>query len=441
MTGRDPLPRHTTPTWEMELLISGATVFALLQLPGVLDELFYAYFPRFQRPFAEMVMLPYLYVKTAVYALILTFVLHLAMRGYWVALVGLRSVHGEGVQWDKLRWGPTYLRVLRERTPSVDALVENADNRASLVFSYGIALAIVTLTPLLLVALVALGTWVVHVASRGVLAWQDVWVAMLVLTMLPLFASVFFDRWFGRRLPADGRVARGLRGVFRAYLGIGMSSASNYPMLVFMSRAGPKRAGALLFVAVTLMFGLTFVQLSTREGDLDIGSYGDLALGDPGAARTLRNEHYADLRAADLSATAPYIPSQVVRGDWLKLFVPYRPGRDSRALDAACAPAAAIDDATLDDDVRERLARDAARTRVLDCLARAYAPALDGRPLTGLRFDAAEDPRTGLRGSVAMIPIAGLARGRHELTVERMRSQVAKDDAPTPAPHRIVFWR
>ncbi len=32
------LPPRTTPTWEMELLISGATVFALFQLPGALDQ-------------------------------------------------------------------------------------------------------------------------------------------------------------------------------------------------------------------------------------------------------------------------------------------------------------------------------------------------------------------------------------------------------------------
>jgi hypothetical protein len=30
----DKLPKHTTPTWEVELLISGVAVFAMMQLPG-----------------------------------------------------------------------------------------------------------------------------------------------------------------------------------------------------------------------------------------------------------------------------------------------------------------------------------------------------------------------------------------------------------------------
>jgi hypothetical protein len=35
------VPAQTTPTWEMELLVSGATIFGLLQLPTFLD---HAYF-------------------------------------------------------------------------------------------------------------------------------------------------------------------------------------------------------------------------------------------------------------------------------------------------------------------------------------------------------------------------------------------------------------
>lgn len=442
MTERDALPRHTTPTWEMELLISGATVFALLQLPGALDEWFYAWFPRFARPLAEMVMLPYLYVKTTVYALIFTFVAHLALRGYWVGLVGLRSVHGDGVLWDRLRSGPTYRHVLQSRTPPVATLVERADNRASLVFGYGVAFALLTITPLLLVAIAALATWVFQIVTRGYFAWQQIWLVVLALTMVPLFLALGIDRLIGRRLAPDGLAARMLARVFRVYLALGMSSASSYPMLVFISRAGQKRGGLLLGVAVTALFGLTIVQLMMREGELDVGSYGALALGEPGAPRALRNEHYAEYRrGADLSSTAPFIPAEVVRSDWLKLFVPFRPGRDTQGLEKECAPAGdSVDTEGLHPEERLRLAADAARTHVLDCLARVYAPTLDGQPVA-VSFEAADDPGSGLRGAVAMLPVKALAPGRHELTVRRLRSPMAEAETPDPQPHRIVFWR
>ena len=41
-----PLPNRTTPTWEVELLISGVAVFAMLQLPGLLDDAVMALEPR-----------------------------------------------------------------------------------------------------------------------------------------------------------------------------------------------------------------------------------------------------------------------------------------------------------------------------------------------------------------------------------------------------------
>ena len=47
------LPRHTTPTWEVELLISGVAVFAMLQLPGWLDDRFFALLPRLGLDWAE----------------------------------------------------------------------------------------------------------------------------------------------------------------------------------------------------------------------------------------------------------------------------------------------------------------------------------------------------------------------------------------------------
>src|SRR5690606_14228449 len=57
-TGRDPLPRRTTPTWEMELLISGATVFSLMQAPDLLDRLYYGFAPRLEAAYQAALILP-----------------------------------------------------------------------------------------------------------------------------------------------------------------------------------------------------------------------------------------------------------------------------------------------------------------------------------------------------------------------------------------------
>jgi hypothetical protein len=54
-------------------------------------------------------------------------------------------------------------------------------------------------------------------------------------------------------------------------------------------------------------------------------------------------------------------------------------------------------------------------------------------------LDAASDPVSGLRGVMAMIPMAGLAPGRHEVTVARLSR--SRSGAEAPKPERILFWK
>ena len=86
------LPAKTTPTWEVELLISGVAVFAMLQLPGLLDDWLLALEPRVGGDWRMVLILAYIYAKSAVVVLAATFVLHLLLRAIWIALVGLHSV-------------------------------------------------------------------------------------------------------------------------------------------------------------------------------------------------------------------------------------------------------------------------------------------------------------------------------------------------------------
>src|SRR5690606_12173259 len=119
-------------------------------------------------------------------------------------------------------------------------------------------------------------------------------------------------------------------------------------------------------------------------------------------------------------------------GDWLRLFIPYFPQRHEPILHRECPQALA----SPADDAAAEIRAAQWRSR-LDCLARLHPVAIDGVPVT-VPFDAAEDPRMDQRGMLAMIPVADLARGRHELTVGRPPRD--RDD-PDPDPWRIPFWR
>jgi hypothetical protein len=428
MPPREMMPRHTTPTWEMELLISGATVFALMQLPAALDSIFLGLAPRFDRAQSAMILMPYLYVKSAAYVLIATFILHLGTRGYWVALVGLRSVHPDGVRWDQLKWGPNYLASIRERVPSMDALVERADNRASKVFGYGIGFAVLMLAPIAIVIVTATLAHFVHRALGPDYQWLHIWNALFALLFVPFFVATLIDRFFGKRMEAGGRVARTLRSMFRGYVAAGFSSFTSFPILLFLSRIGARRGGVVIFAGILLVIALSFLQIFF-QGGASIGSYDYLDPVEQGDERTLVPEYYADQRSQGSSLSPlPYISSETVSGDYLRLFIPFRPTRDNPALAEHCPQAA-------------QPAQERAPGVVLDCLALLYPLALDGVTIADPRFDRAQDPVTGLRGVVAMIRVAALVPGRHLLEVSRPPPFPRDPGEKAERPYRIPFWR
>ena len=426
--GRDPLPQHTTPTWEMELLISGATVFSLLQLPDLLDVTFYALFPRLDSGASAIVLMPYLYIVAATYALIGTFVLHLAARAYWVSLVGLRSVYPEGVNWSALRWGPLYKRALMERYPAIATTVESADNRASRIFGFGVGFALMLLAPLLLMVVLATVTYAICELSGAAMSWGAAWGMVFLAFFGPFLAVFMLDRYAPKMMQSNDGVTRAASRVLHVYVRGGFGSLTNYPILLFFSRFGQYRSSLMTSFAIFAVVSVVMLRMAVREDAFDLDGYAELPSLTQTRGRALDPRSYADQRAGRFSlVTHPFIQSEIVEGDYLRLFIPYQPIRDAALMRSLCAPAlAATPDADVSDgnprqqEASERSTSDA----LLDCARSMYSVQIDGQDLAPLHFDMASEPMLDLRGFMAMIDVRDLPQGRHELLVRR---------APPPA--------
>lgn len=423
------MPGRTTPTWEMELLVSGATVFGLLQLPALADRILFGLYNSSSLEIAGLVLPLWVYVKFTLLMLIVTFVVHLFFRGYWVALVGLSSVYPQGIQWAKFdkRLGPHSLAVSPVDTMAV--VIEKADNRATRVFSVGFGMAAMFLGPIVLVSLL-LACMRVFLALGGPGGDANLWVVFgaFVLFFLPYIVLATWDRARGASMPADTRAARAMRSAFRFYGALGLSRASNPLLKLFFTNDTGRYKGALVPLMITVIMVTVAVQAVGPRLGWDAGSFDGLPDDTSGAANTLLPLHYANQRGSGVMLVPPpHIPDPVVRGRYLKLFVPYLPMRHTPAMQRLCPKAL--------------VAKGDQASRVqLDCLGRIHALAVDGVPLQ-IAFDAGEDPATGQRGMVAMIPVAALSPGRHELTVMPVQREAAKEGDEPVLPYRIPFWR
>lgn len=420
------LPRHTTPTWEVEMLISGAAVFAMLQFPGWLGAHLLPLMPRFAEDSSIALFLLYAYLTSTAIILAITFASHLVLRAHWIALVGVHSVFPDGVRWESLRIGRTLREVLQRRDRGAAASIESADNRASMVFAFGVMMAM-TLLWLSLIALLAFAVSMVigHTTHRHINALY-VFFSLGALVMLLLGAATLLDRAIGRRLRPGGTPQRMLSGIFTLYARTGLLRGFSVAR-VLESHIGPRRFQWLTLAVVMPVITGVVVSMLAWSASVRIGDYEGFPHFAGQSRRAVAAAHYDDQRDVMHDPVTPYIQSEVVTGPYLKLVVPYSPRHDTPALQRTC-PAA-------------RLARtdNTHADAVLDCLAALHAVTLDGKALTSLRYDAASDPRTDRPALQAMVDVRSLAPGRHELRVARA--------PPAPGSHDrhdrawvIPFW-
>ena len=425
-TGTDAVlsvPRNTTPTWEVELLISGVAVFAMLQLPGLLDDAIFALRPRFGADWAQPLGMLYIYAKTAAVILAATFVIHLLLRARWIALVGLLSIHPRGIDWDRLEAGPLTREVEQARMGSLDESVERADNQATTVFAVGVTLATV-----LVVLTCVVGAVIVLASVVPGLDPMTLLLGLFSAWMVPFAAAQLADRHLVPKLAPGSRTRRVLRAVVVGYARMGFGVAGN-PVMGILSSHGGRRRVALLMAGIMMLatLGVTFGYYAMRH-PTRLGSYASFPRPEAGAPGVLAAAHYDDQRDAARDAPAAYIQSAVVTGPYLRLVVPYEPTRDEAAMERSCP------------GLRE-LERPARATRALACLQRLHPLQLDGKPLP-VRYEIGSDARNARPALVAMVDVRALPRGRHELLVGRAADPDAgADDARREAWFRIPFWR
>lgn len=123
------LDRLQEDSWQLELLVSGFTIFGL----------FYALDPvgnAFQKALYEDNILKDLYqaVYAAILILIFNLVIHVIIRSLWIGALGLRYVSGE-VEIDKLNYSERFTNYLNKNVGSFDHYIEKLEKLCSIIFA------------------------------------------------------------------------------------------------------------------------------------------------------------------------------------------------------------------------------------------------------------------------------------------------------------------
>lgn len=419
----------TVRPWELELLISGALVFSLIQLPGQLDAWFNGVRPRLDSGWFMAAFMAWFYVKMALYALVGGFIAHLSVRGYWVGVIGIEAVFPNGIVWERMRTGPIMREIQRARTPSLQTLIDRADRLASMIFGAAFGLALMFAYFLLVGAFLVIGSavlarWFVKSSEMALVVMELV----LLVLVGPMIVAGLVDRQIGERLDPDGPGARIIRRIGMASGRFG-SNVLFVPLLyTLLTNLRAKRHGTVLMLTITSFVGLVMVKdVLLPRGVIRSDGYDFLPQG--GGALTVGHAFYADQRGGDADdAKLPQIQSDIIRDPYVRLFIPYAPRRHNLLIARRCP---GVPHAPARNDGRGEA--------VLRCMAQLQPVILNGRPLApSWRFYT--QPETGNRGILAYIPIAGLPKGENLLQVTQLPDPDAKPGAEPTEPYRIPFW-
>jgi hypothetical protein len=350
----------------------------------------------------------FLYLKIAVLSLAATFLIHLCLRAYWVGLIGLNSVLPGGPTLTHLKHGPHYLRHLDQyRTTDPSHAIERADNRATLLFAFGVGMAVMMIIPALIVTAVAVFALLLRLVLDANMAMIAAFVVVLLPIMLLAAIPSMVDKYYGHRIAQDSCLGRLLWHCYGQLRRIGMDGASNLPMLYLYGLARNYRSAALMFGS------LGFVMASIAM--FNTPKLNKIKTADKVAA-AMEASDYGNQRGDDSRfALRAFIPAPQMPGSWLDLTVPLPIKQPKNSLHGCTEDSQAI---------------------IRACLKKHIRLSLDGVPITAdwQEQAAAEGRAPALR---AMIDVRELPRGAHTLIIDYLPNTKKPSDAWQ---ERILFW-
>jgi len=434
----------TSPTWELELFLSGAFLFATFQLPGLIEAIYRRFEPHASDTAATVLFTVALYGKAIAFTLIATFMIHLVARAHWVALLGVHSVFPKGIRWDEMKLGPIAKDLYRSKIPDLGRAIATLDNFCSVVFSAGLLIVIAfAYTTVLGGTVTSVAYLLARAVNQGRGMKEIFWTLMLLFVLIPV-ASGLIDKRYGERMSPDSRGYRLVRALLRFSFAINLTRVLGPMMWTLVSNVGRKRSMAFLYLALIGLIVLAAADRLVQTDLLSINSYDYFA---SSRDHGMRYQFYESQRQEDESYTrVPSIQSDIIRDPYVKLFIPFSPPRHNAAVARSCPGLKPLQERGVSLGADPAL-DDSLVVPVLTCLARLHAVTLDGTPQPSTQFAFYEHPQTGLKGMIAYIAIDSLARGRHVISLMPVPPAELPTDSTRLAnaswrkPMLIPFWR
>ena len=341
---QEKLRELTAQSWNLELVISGAALFAVLQLPDLLDQAFdYFRYNLMSQTEGMQGLLPtmaYMMMKATCYVLFAAFLANFVMRAFWVGLVGLLAVYPSGIHYDRIPFSTPYAQQrMSEELGPLDLYILRLDRRCNIVF----AVAFLFVFFLIIVAFAYLIILVVYSIVKplvSVESWQVIKLIAYGLFAVYMVASLVLTLPKVRAHPTGVKLHHQFTSLVKIMFW-GMQKPSSFILNTFYSHLPYQkilRAAAIMmgvfFVVVVVEFTVDLARVNGRKQPLNqrhlYSSRLDSLFINPTA--------YDNLRADDAYVDGASIQADVIREPFIRLYIAYPKALDTLLTKVATEP-------------------------------------------------------------------------------------------------------
>ncbi|GAB4044042.1 hypothetical protein [Spirosoma litoris] len=435
---QDKLIELTSQSWNLELVISGAALFATLSLPEFLDSALNYY------RYNLMADIDYIHdtgptqviglLKGVSYSLFGAFLAHFIMRAFWVGLLGLLAVYPSGIKYDQIYNLSQYARQqFAQRMGSLPDYIIRLDKRCNVVFALAFSLALLLFGVAMTFGLFSLIETILQllipdhlykivretINSVLLIGVGGLWLIYVVLNL-----TKFRDN------PRFAPIAFQLSQVF-SVLFMGLYKPGLYILYTFYSQI-PKEVlkkrlvwAFAVFILVELVFmSGQLVQTMGASDALDSRSY--ITLRAPN--QLVDANSFDNLRKPDDLISKASIQSDVIREPYIRLFVSY-----PKSLDAELAKR--FKEPTWPDSLSRKDRRERKATWYLKSFESYFGVYLNDSLYQSPGFLFTQRAETGQRGLTTVLLTANLKLGKNLLKL------TIPDSTNKPEPYcQIPFW-
>lgn len=374
-------------SWEAELLISALVLYALFQIPDYLKSQALQMFDRGSNLHGLIG-----YLIDAIRILSLGYILHIIVRGTWVASVGLSYVFPKGVNAEELKFKGKFRKELK-KNGSLVKMVLKLEQLSSIIYSISFILfGIVIGFTCFLFSLISFFEWMQSTFSDNITATSTFGYVLIFYVFLSLI--VFFDFITNGLLRRKEWSADWFYYVALVFRVVTLSFLYRQSLLVLISNTKGWKKYLIPFVILGVIGGYRWINGARSDHDV-INYYTQASIG-----------NYNDANYENTRSTSDYlgmtIQSDIVSDNVLKVFL-----QDIGTLGNVFL----YEDKDFDKDKWDRIGSDS----VSLYFNKRLKIQIDGEKVGNLEWHKNQHPITEQFGFTTFIDIDSLERGKHYL--------------------------